>query len=74
MPQLEAVTKTKIRGVLAILKHGEIFESHPDLSEPVRLRLAPHITTFESLRLHHDLYLKRYAIYSFVYLALANVF
>ena len=57
MPELVNLTKTKIRGILSILKHAAIFDTIPDLAEPVKLLLAEHINNFEDLRAKHDEYL-----------------
>eukprot|EP01037_Dinobryon_pediforme_P033588 gene33588-39091_t len=47
--QLETVSKTKVRGVLALLKHGEMLVTHGAEGEPVRLHLAPNINSFRDL-------------------------
>jgi len=58
--QLEPVSKTKIRGVLALLKHGELLITQGEYGEPVRLSLAPGIETFKDLRERHDAFLSMY--------------
>lgn len=58
--QLEPVSKTKIRGVLALLKHGELLTTQGEYGEPVRLSLAPGIETFKDLRERHDGFLNMY--------------
>lgn len=58
--QLETVSKTKVRGVLALLKHGEMLVTHGAEGEPVRLHLAPNINSFRDLRERHDSFLSRY--------------
>lgn len=60
--QLDPVSKTKIRGVLALLKHGELLVTQGDYGEPVRLYLAPGIETFKDLRERHDSFLSMYMI------------
>jgi hypothetical protein len=60
--QLEPVSKTKIRGVLALLKHGELLITQGEYGEPVRLFLAPGIETFKDLRERHDAFLSSYMI------------
>lgn len=60
--QLEPVSKTKIRGVLALLKHGELLVTQGDYGEPVRLYLAPGIETFKDLRERHDSFLSSYML------------
>lgn len=62
MPNLESVSKTKIRGVLALLKHGELLTTQSEYGEPVRLSLASGIESFQSLRERHDSFLKSYMI------------
>lgn len=58
--QLEGVSKTKVRGVLALLKHGELLITQGSEGEPVRLFLAPGIESFRDLRKKHDVFLNRY--------------
>jgi hypothetical protein len=58
--QLEHVSKTKIRGVLALLKHGEMLVTHGKEGEAVKLYLAAGISTFRGLRDKHDAFLSRY--------------
>jgi hypothetical protein len=55
--QLEQVSKTKVRGVLALLKHGEILETQGVEGFPVKLVLSPNVNSFEELRDRHDTYL-----------------
>ena len=54
---LESVTKTKVRGVLALLKHANVLETCGSEGQPVQLSLNPAITSFTSLRTAHDAYL-----------------
>lgn len=58
--QLETVSKTKVRGVLALLKHGEMLITQGSDGEPVRLFLANGIDTFKDLRDRHDVFIMRY--------------
>eukprot|EP01036_Dinobryon_divergens_P027985 gene27985-36856_t len=58
--QLELVSKTKVRGVLALLKHGELLITQGEEGEPVRLYLARGIGSFKDLRERHDIFLHRY--------------
>lgn len=60
--QLDHVSKTKVRGVLALLKHGELLITQGAEGEPVRLYLAPGINTFRDLRERHDVFLSRYML------------
>ncbi len=60
--QLEHVSKTKVRGVLALLKHGELLITQGAEGEPVRLYLAHGINTFKDLRERHDVFLGRYML------------
>lgn len=55
--QLEQVSKTKVRGVLALLKHSEILETQGVEGYPVKLVLSPNMNSFEELRERHDTYL-----------------
>eukprot|EP00597_Dinobryon_sp_UTEXLB2267_P014736 CAMPEP_0170107832 /NCGR_PEP_ID=MMETSP0020_2-20130122/6212_1 /TAXON_ID=98059 /ORGANISM="Dinobryon sp., Strain UTEXLB2267" /LENGTH=1044 /DNA_ID=CAMNT_0010332441 /DNA_START=252 /DNA_END=3386 /DNA_ORIENTATION=+ len=58
--QLDHVSKTKVRGVLALLKHGELLITQGEEGEPVRLFLAHGITCFKDLRERHDAFLHKY--------------
>ena len=58
--QLDHVSKTKVRGVLALLKHGELLITQGEEGEPVRLYLAQGIGSFKDLRERHDSFLNRY--------------
>ncbi len=58
--QLDSVSKTKVRGVLALLKHGELLVTQGSEGEPVRLYLAYGINSFKELRERHDIFLNRY--------------
>eukprot|EP01034_Spumella_vulgaris_P022618 gene22618-28755_t len=60
--QLEHVSKTKVRGVLALLKHGELLITQGAEGEPVRLYLGQGINTFRDLRERHDVFLGRYML------------
>jgi len=59
--QLEAVTKTKIRGVLALLKHADVLSTHGLEGTPVQLALHPYIRTFDELRNNHDNFIQGFA-------------
>eukprot|EP01041_Mallomonas_annulata_P000864 gene864-1686_t len=59
--QLEAVTKTKIRGVLALLKHADVLSTHGLEGTPVQLALHPYIKSFEELRNNHDNFIQGFA-------------
>ena len=54
---MESVTKTKVRGVLALLKHANVLETCGTEGQPVQLSLSPSITSFLALRTAHDAYL-----------------
>ena len=60
--QLEHVSKTKVRGVLALLKHGELLITQGEDGEPVRLYLAQGIESFKDLREKHDTFLSKYIL------------
>jgi uncharacterized membrane protein YgcG len=57
--QLESISKTKIRGVLALLKHGNLLVTSGADGEPVRLQLAYGISSFKEFRDRHDAFLTR---------------
>ena len=59
----ESVSKTKIRGVLALLKHGEMLNTSSSGVEgiPVNLILAEYITSYDMLRHCHDQYLLKFS-------------
>jgi hypothetical protein len=60
--QLESISKTKVRGVLALLKHGELLVTQGEYGEPVRLYLASGIETYRDLRERHDVFLSAYML------------
>lgn len=53
----DTVTKTKVRGVLALLKHANILVTQAPDGTPVKLEMVPMIDSFYSLRDAHDNYL-----------------
>ena len=56
--ELDQISKTKIRGVLTLLKHAESLSLQPaHLEAPVALGIAKDITCFEDLRNKHDRFL-----------------
>lgn len=57
---LQTVSKTKVRGVLALLKHGEMLITHGNDGNPVRLYLAKGINSFRDLRERHDAFVLKY--------------
>ena len=59
---LDFVSKTKLRGVLALLKHGELLVTKGEEGTPVRLYLAPHINSLKDLRISHDKFITSYLI------------
>ena len=60
--QLEQVSRTKVRGVLALLKHAQLFVTHGAEGEAVRLHLASNVTSFKDLRDRHDTFVNRYIL------------
>lgn len=60
--KLDHVSKTKVRGVLALLKHGELLVTQGEEGEPVRLFLARGINSIEDLRVRHDAFITRYMV------------
>lgn len=59
--QLEGLSKTKIRGVLALLKHGDMLSTSGVDGQPVELLLSDGMTSYEKLRERHDAYLITFA-------------
>lgn len=53
----DTVTKTKVRGVLALLKHANILVTQAPDGTPVKLEMVPTIDSFFTLREVHDNYL-----------------
>ena len=62
VPHLDNISKTKVRGVIALLKLAAIIETHGGTTEkvPVNLTLSPHIECFETLREQHDEYIRAF--------------
>ncbi len=58
-PHFENVSKTKIRGLLALMKHSEILLPYINGDDPVKLQLSPEIHDFKTLRKFHDDFLSR---------------
>lgn len=54
---MESVTKTKVRGVLALLKHATVLETCGTEGQPVQLSLNAAVNTFLALRNAHDEFL-----------------
>lgn len=67
-PGLESVSKTKIRGVLALLKHSELLLTEGNEGEPVRLYFPGFIQHFHDLRKAHDQFLVKYMLENNVYI------
>jgi hypothetical protein len=59
---LEFVSKTKVRGVLALLKHGELLLTEGEEGQPVSLFLPDNIKNFQDLRERHDIFLNQYML------------
>lgn len=57
---VEHVSKTKIRGMLALLKHDDLLVTQSMEGQPARLCFAPNIQSFRDLRMRHDHFLERY--------------
>lgn len=62
LPEVESVSKSKVRGVLAILKQSELVVKGGELGEAVKLSLTPEIDSFEALRDRHDRFLQSYMV------------
>lgn len=58
--QLESVSKTKIRGMLGLFKHGELMTTRSADGEYVRQMISPSIRSFSDLRDKHDAFLQRF--------------
>lgn len=58
--EIEAVSKTKVRGILALLKHGELLTARGLDGEPIRLVLTANIQSFRDFRDRHDMFLSRF--------------
>lgn len=59
-PNLQSVSKTKIRGILALLKHSDVMNTSGVEGLPVNLFLADGVRTFQNLRDRHDEYLVKF--------------
>jgi hypothetical protein len=69
--QLENVSRTKVRGVLALLKHAQLFVTHGEDGEAVRLHLAQGINAFKDLREKHDLFVNRCILQHHLFIPIA---
>ena len=57
----DGLSKNKIRGVLALLKHSHVLRTSATNGKTVRLMLSDSITSFEKVREQHDSYLCYFA-------------
>ena len=57
----ENVTKTKTRGVIALLKHAASIDSFTPIGDSVQIALNYSVNTFQDLRALHDRYLEAVA-------------
>lgn len=57
---MDSISKTKVRGILALLKHSDILVTSGTEGLPVNLVLAPGIESFEILRDRHDSYINSF--------------
>ena len=62
LPEVESVSKTKVRGVLAILKQAEFVGKCGELGEAVQLYLTEEMDSFGKLRERHDKFLQAYMV------------
>ena len=63
LPEVQPLSKSKVRGVFSILKQAELVVKHTALLEDVvQVYLIPEIDTFEKLRDGHDRYLQHYMV------------
>lgn len=58
---LQNISKTKIRGLLALMKHGKMLDAQGAEGEPVKLSIPVGVTAFENLRAQHDKYLRTFS-------------
>lgn len=58
LAQPESVTKTKIRGVLALLKHADVLMTQSPDGTPVKLKKSEAVSSFRILRKIHDDFLR----------------
>lgn len=65
-PELASISRTKIRGVLAILKQAEIVIKSGIVGQAVQLSLDKKITSFMILRERHDKFLHDYIVDNFM--------
>lgn len=56
----ESVSNTKIRGILALLKQGELITTQGNKDVPVQLYLSNSINSYRDFRAKHDEYLMKY--------------
>ncbi len=59
---VDNVSKTKIRGVLAVLKQGEVLVKGGSLGEAVQMQWVDGIESFGDLRERHDRFLLGYMV------------
>jgi hypothetical protein len=62
LSQLEGISKTKIRGVLAVLKHGQLFLTNDEAGEAVQLCFNHCIQCFKDLREQHDSFINQWML------------
>ena len=62
LPEVEYLSKSKVRGVLAILKQAELVGKCCLSGETVQLYLVEGVNRFEKLRECHDRYLQAYMV------------
>ena len=59
---LEGITKTKTRGVLALMKHAGAIDSFTPVGDSVQITFSGTVASFEQFRCLHDNYLKSAAV------------
>jgi hypothetical protein len=62
LSQLEGISKTKIRGVLAVFKHAQLFLTNADEAEIVPLCFNNSIQCFKDLREQHDSFINQWML------------
>jgi hypothetical protein len=71
LSQLEGISKTKIRGVLAVLKHGLLFLTNDEAGEAVHLCFSNSIQCFKDLREQHDSFINQWMLLNHPFLPIS---
>eukprot|EP01033_Poteriospumella_lacustris_P020669 gene20669-15191_t len=68
--ELEMVSKTKVRGILALLKNAHALLATAGQGDSVRLYLGKAVTTFRMFREKHDAFINRCILQQHMFLPL----